>query len=343
MFANTNTVSRPSPVEFCSRRLQGRFARAVGWLSLCALILGFVALPPANAQNGLVSWWPGNGNYNDVVSGNNGTPYGGVGFLRGRYGEAFGFDGVSGRIFVPDSSSLALTGSMAISAWIKVASYPASEGQILFRGDDRGGYDPYYLEVDGDGDLQYQIADANNAQVWAFAPVPLAQWVFVAATLDDNTGIMSLYENGKLMDYAKTNVRPFANLDSSQNPGVGIGNTQGTQYSEYFHGIIDDLKLYDTTTPGTYPTAVSLRPNSVVGGNAVHATVQMNDSPLTGANVTLNSSSPNATVPSSITSHAGYYSAAFVIQTKPVSSTQTVTITATKNGISAKTTLTLTP
>src|SRR5262249_12489632 len=46
-------------------------------------------VPPANA----VSWWPGDGNANDLTGGNNGTLQGGATFAAGNVGQAFQFNG----------------------------------------------------------------------------------------------------------------------------------------------------------------------------------------------------------------------------------------------------------
>ncbi|MGO8927272.1 MAG: hypothetical protein ACLQU3_10325, partial [Limisphaerales bacterium] len=46
-------------------------------------------VPP---PEGLVSWWPGEGNANDIVGTNNGTLSGGVTFTNGEVGLAFNFD-----------------------------------------------------------------------------------------------------------------------------------------------------------------------------------------------------------------------------------------------------------
>ena len=46
--------------------------------------------PPA----GLVGWWPGNGNANDIANGNNATLQDGATFAPGMVGQAFTFDGM---------------------------------------------------------------------------------------------------------------------------------------------------------------------------------------------------------------------------------------------------------
>src|SRR3569833_93752 len=93
----------------------------------------------------LIADWPADGNYHDVAGAHTGFPVGGMTFAAGKHGQAFSFDG-SSSIFVPDSPALAFTHSMAITAWIKPAAYPSNQALIVFRGDDRVGLDPYYLD-----------------------------------------------------------------------------------------------------------------------------------------------------------------------------------------------------
>src|ERR1035437_2844067 len=54
---------------------------------------------------GLVAWWPGEGNANDIAGTNNGIIYGGVSFVAGEVGQAFSFDGTSGYAKMPASAS----------------------------------------------------------------------------------------------------------------------------------------------------------------------------------------------------------------------------------------------
>lgn len=205
----------------------------------------------SSRSNSLVAYWPANGNYDDVVGGNNGTPYGGMTFAPGKYNQAFSFNGSTGRIFVPDSASLALTQSMAITAWINPAAYPAQAGVILFRGDDRVGYDPYSFYITSGGDLGFAISDQfnNTASVLSANTIPLNTWTFVACSLDNSTGAMSVYINGVLAGSTTTSIRPFATLDPTENPGIGIGNVQSANYSFYFDGLIEEIKAYDAWQP----------------------------------------------------------------------------------------------
>jgi len=70
--------------------------------------------PPA----GLVSWWTGDGNYKDIIGGNNGTPVGGVTFAPGEVGQAFSFNGVDSYVDIGNPPSLSISGAITVEAWI---------------------------------------------------------------------------------------------------------------------------------------------------------------------------------------------------------------------------------
>ena len=198
----------------------------------------------------VVSHWTADNTAVDSVGTNNGTLVSGTTYAAGQVGQAFKFDGVNDRVQAVDSASFKLTQSLTIEAWIRVDAIPSSTtlwGIILFRGDDRGGLDPYQLAISNSGNLSFQISSLTSGMRLE-SPVPKGQFVHVAATLDDATGAMKLYENGVLMSQAVTTVRPFADLDPASNPGVGIGNHGGfpsTPHNFPFNGLIDNLKLYD--------------------------------------------------------------------------------------------------
>jgi len=199
----------------------------------------------------VVSHWTADNTAVDSVGTNNGTLVSGTTYAAGQVGQAFKFDGVNDRVQAADSASFKLTQSLTIEAWIRVDAIPSSTtpwGIILFRGDDRGGLDPYQLAISNSGNLSFQISSLTSGMRLE-APVPKGQFVHVAATLDDATGEMKVYENGVLMAQTVTTVRPFADLDPASNPGVGIGNHGGfpnTPHNFPFNGLIDDLKLYDS-------------------------------------------------------------------------------------------------
>jgi hypothetical protein len=220
---------------------------------LCVCLLFMTTSPfPARAE-GVVSYWAGEGNAQDSVGGNHGTIVGGVSYVPGVVGQGFAFNGVDGAIVLPDAPNLRLTQSLTITAWIKVTAYPATQSMVLFRGDERGGFDPYYLGIHANGSIMFHIGgseDSNGVDI--YTSIPLNTFVFVRASLDDATGRMSLYLDNELKVETFTPVRPFQDLSPLDLPGVGIGAHGGeptSSYNLHFSGVIDELTLYDTPEP----------------------------------------------------------------------------------------------
>src|SRR5262249_43057748 len=147
--------------------------------------------------SGIVSWWTANGTANDFMGLNNATPIG-LTYTAGEVGQAFSFDGSDDRAQIVDNPTLQFTTSMTIEGWIKVNAFPSGppddHGEILFRGDDRGGLDPYSLSVEPNGTLNFQVTNANNSSASLAAPIATGQFIHAAGTLDDATGTMCLYE-----------------------------------------------------------------------------------------------------------------------------------------------------
>jgi hypothetical protein len=157
----------------------------------------------------------------------------------GKVGQAFSFNGGSSRLSVPDNASLKLT-SLTIEAWINVRG---NSGFILFRGDNRPGFDAYVLNMSESGQLLFQVQSLTTAVLIA-APIAFNEWKHVAATLDDATGDMKLYIDGALMAQTNTPVRPLLDLDPQYDPALGIGNHGGTFHQFPFTGLIDEIALY---------------------------------------------------------------------------------------------------
>ena len=90
--------------------------------------------------------------------------------------------------------------------------------------------------------------------------------------------------------------------------------------------------------------ALTLRPSSVVGGQASTGTVTLGGpAPSGGAIVTLSSSNDSvASIPPTVTVTAGATSASFGVSTERVKRTKTVTVKASYNGSSVSATLTVT-
>src|SRR5260370_941746 len=73
----------------------------------------------APLPSGLVSWWPAEGNANDMQDGNNGTLVNGATFASGEVGQAFSFNGTD-YVEIPDASNLDFgpNSPISIAMWV---------------------------------------------------------------------------------------------------------------------------------------------------------------------------------------------------------------------------------
>jgi hypothetical protein len=219
-----------------------------------AFIAVSVLFAVTSARADLIAHWRGEGNANDRFGQSNGSTIG-TAYSTGASGLAFHFDGIDDVVNIPDSQLFKLTGSFSIDVRIKPLAYtPGLGGLVFFRGDDRGGHDPYYIRLGGDGRLEFLIADAVDQRGTVITPqIPLNNFTHVIAAFDAATGRMTVHLNDALAGLTFTNVHPYADLNPSQNPGVAIGNITRLApftYNQPFNGLIDEPKLYNEPIPG---------------------------------------------------------------------------------------------
>lgn len=161
-------------------------------------------------------------------------------------GTSLNFDGTSQRVFIPDSPAFQLTKSMTLEAYIYAEpTLTGSDEKIIFRGDNTLGFDPYSFGTSSGGNiLVFDVTNQSNQVAQLTATIPLNQWIHVAGTLDDVTGLMGLYVNGKLLASQTTPIRSYG-LMTGGAPGLGIAGAQsGFWYPQpLFHGMIDEVRI----------------------------------------------------------------------------------------------------
>jgi|GEM_PF-619849 len=192
-------------------------------------------LPPCvPPPSGMVGWWPGDGNANDIVGGNNGTPVNGAGFAPGIVGQAFSFNGANQTVTVPSSPSLSFgtTSPLTVELW----AYRTSSA------------DPMHLvgKRNACGDLNYQMAvnmgtgeglcfgDGDGNEVASGLDLPINTWTHLAGTFDGTN--FRLYVNGVLTATQAGTLGPVNSVP------LEIG---GSGTCPMFAGLIDELSIYD--------------------------------------------------------------------------------------------------
>ncbi|MBK7429462.1 MAG: hypothetical protein IPI62_00575 [Bacteroidetes bacterium] len=95
----------------------------------------FSQVPSYVPSNGLVGWWPFNGNANDESGNGNSGTVNGATLVNDRYGnpsKAYNFNGINNFIEIPHSSSLVFPAStQSISFWLNLPSIPNPQGNDM--------------------------------------------------------------------------------------------------------------------------------------------------------------------------------------------------------------------
>lgn len=212
-------------------------------------ILGLIAFAAAYSQVRQPVLWVSPANGDVYVQGEQVkyrvTP--GAKLVKLTNGYGYDFDGNHGGVLLEDLPDLRLTGSFTISAWLFVREYqngnPTWQSQVLFRGDDRSGADPYTLTIRHYGAIEVGV---NNG-ITAGAEIKLNRWVHVLGSFEAKSGDLKIWMDGDLVGSARTSQVTAHELEAAYTPGIGIGNVQNDAgiHNQPFNGIIADLRLYD--------------------------------------------------------------------------------------------------
>lgn len=206
-------------------------------------VLTVLLAPPCLAPpSGLVSWWPAEGNANDIVGINNGTVSGTIVYTNGMVGQAFKFDGVSGYIPVPASGSLNVgAGSgFTIEGWVNYD--PNVNNGPLVEWDSSSAAGVHFWPIHG---LYANIKDmSGNDHIISSASGTTFANVFqhVALTYDKSSGAANLYVNGTVV--ASQNLGTFTPQTTYQ-MNIGERTAAIVGAGSIYTGLVDELSLYN--------------------------------------------------------------------------------------------------
>jgi hypothetical protein len=266
-----------------------------------AVTLGMTAatmaqnVPNYVPTNGLVGWWPFNGNANDESwNGNDGIVDGAV-LTNDRFGnsnKAYAFDGLNDGINIGASSNGTFNNNqMTFSVWANLEDY--QDFHMLMWMNNKGIFKTNGNEIRVyDGNSFYIAVNDDNLN--------FGQWFHIAATYIHDT--IGVFVNGILLYQGLT--WGNATINYSNDP-IQLGFFQGSLYRT--KGTLDDFSLYNralsqqeitslyTGEPANPPTACNPLPsnlqNGLVGywpfcGNANDESGNGNDGTVNGATLT---------------------------------------------------------
>jgi uncharacterized protein YqgQ len=217
------------------------------------------SVPNYVPTNGLVGWWPFNGNANDESGNNNNGTVNGATLTTDRFGnigKAYSFNGTSNRIDLPLNLNGALINltQFTFSGFINKSSFQNNGGGIFSNWKSGPLVDPFGIIVS----TTYGIGGSNCAGtgVGSRDTIQNNSWCHVTVVFDgsQNNAInkMKLYINGQLA-LRDSGQNVYSNFSIANSLGNTATHTAfGSWYSQfgwigYFNGKLDDIGIWNRT------------------------------------------------------------------------------------------------
>ena len=216
------------------------------FILMCALSIQCLFINAQSPQ----AYFAFNGNAQDMSgNGHHGTVQGAV-LSTDRFGNAnsaYFFDGINDYIDLANPLGLQAT-NYTFSLWLKPASNPVGTAQCAVSIGGNGG-DQFIANVNAGGDIGwnmsgYQLPSGTYDLVGGQAPT-INTWYYVVGIRSNTYSL--LYVNGILVDSVAFS--PVLTPNYGQN-FANIGRRTFNQF-QYFHGTIDELKIYTQATLST--------------------------------------------------------------------------------------------
>ncbi len=220
-------------------------------------------IPNYVPTNGLVGWWPFNGNANDEsINGNNGIVNGAT-LTNDRFGisnSSYNFNGINNFIQIqPNTSLTSLNGAISICAWVycegttQISSYSNQDLQGIF------GPSSYLVN---DGGFLFRLADdsydqINNRKYNFGVSLPSGSisstniindnlWDFVVASFDGSS--LKIYRNGELdvsLLSEASLTQAMNTIDRYYTIGQCIDWLSPSVNYQPFYGKLDDIGIWN--------------------------------------------------------------------------------------------------
>jgi Galactose oxidase-like, Early set domain/Concanavalin A-like lectin/glucanases superfamily/Bacterial Ig domain/Glucodextranase, domain B/Kelch motif len=177
--------------------------------------------------------------------GNNGTLLNGAVFAPGKNGNAVRLDGVNDFVNLGNPTSLQISGSMTISAWINSSAFPVDDAAVVSkRGNSVAGYQLDTTVDTGPRAIGFKLTSSSGSNMirYGSTALQLNQWYHIAGAYNASNQTMDVYLNGQLNNGAL--VGTITANQQNSNLSAAIGTKPGNTGFE-FAGRIDDVRIYN--------------------------------------------------------------------------------------------------
>jgi hypothetical protein len=227
--------------EFELRTLFGKVRIGTAVITSLTVFIGGVYREPA-VTNGLVLYFPFDGNENGTVrdrSGkkNDGVVNGAKWTPRGKAGGAYEFDGQESCITVPRVDPFNTLTAMTVSAWVYLNKVPSDFAGVVSR---RTPGDVWWMGIKSGFGVEVNIGGSKNgkSRTTGFGTIDTQKWYHITLTYQQKR-TRQIYVDGQVADSVKIS----SSLPRDSSTPVRIGRGFGAP--ETMDGIIDEVMIFD--------------------------------------------------------------------------------------------------
>lgn len=217
--------------------------------------------------NGLVGYWKmeeagdatridSSGNGNTLTESASDT----VAQATGKFGYAGDFESTETEdLSIADNSSLSVTGSLTLSAWIKPESVSAGTYNILAKWD---GSNESYRIYQSTNQIVFEVESSNS--ITSTTTLSAATWYHISGVYDASNQTAKIYINGTLeTPSASAGTIPSSIGDDGGAFQMGAEDLNNTP-KNYYDGIIDEVRVYNRAlSPAEVAKLYSFAPGPV--------------------------------------------------------------------------------
>jgi glucose/arabinose dehydrogenase/chitodextrinase len=174
-----------------------------------------------------------------------GTLTNGATLTAGKYGNAVTLDGANDFVNLGNPSALQFTGSMTVSAWVYINSFPLDDAAVVSKR--TSGESGYQLDITPDTGARtigFKLTNSSGGAMFRYGATTLQPntWYHIAGAYDATNQTLNVYLNGTLDNGQLVGTVTGSQQNSTAN--VSIGRRAGSTGFE-FPGRIDDVRIAD--------------------------------------------------------------------------------------------------
>lgn len=225
-------------------------ARSYFTILVAVIVLVGGGTAAADLTDGLIAYYPFNGNPNDETgNGHDGTVYGAT-LTIDRFGNAnsaYKFDGTDDYIEASNPAAFGFHNeSFTVSVWgLVIENRPVYESFVGLGSASR----QYCVNKWRDGLRFYTEFDSGyKSQAYYYyngdhSPIPPGTWIHLVSVVNCEIGKLQLYGDGQFKGYYSNSSCDLIDFDFSSGTILRFGMRPG--YGNYLLGAVDDVRIYN--------------------------------------------------------------------------------------------------